>query len=186
MPIRDSIEHLFCKLVHGDECAAAHKEGQRAQRRAQNRAQSEFNLRTRQAKSSELLLRRQKATIDEKLRKLDEQRQGDPNGLLNIALKEGVRRDGFTAADPARHYKDHVQRSAAEEAASVYQPTTTSHNEWDGVRQYDLESRVYTDGMMEMRSMPGTRWVRKLMDKGVSQISYGGEVSCNMRQAGRA
>ena len=152
---------IFCRLFHPPECAEAHKEAKRAQRQASNRAQSEFNTRTRQAKSSETLLRKQKATIDDKLRKLDEQRRYDPNGLLGIALKNGVRRDSFTAANPARYYKDHVQKAAAEEAAARQRSQEQQGYEvqrWENVAQYDLESRVYSDGMMEMRSMPGTRW----------------------------
>lgn len=50
----------------------------------------------------------------EKQQGQDEQRQKNPNGLLEIALKSGFRRQSFTAADPSRFYQGHKHTTDAE------------------------------------------------------------------------
>jgi hypothetical protein len=52
------------------------------------------------------------AHAQEKQRQQDAKRQKDPNGLLKMALKSGVRRLSFTAADPGRFYTAHPTEDA--------------------------------------------------------------------------
>jgi hypothetical protein len=49
----------------------------------------------------------------EKQQQQDFQRQKNPNGLLEIALTSGWRRESFTAADPGTFYKGHQHENDA-------------------------------------------------------------------------
>ena len=57
-------------------------------------------------------LQRKQAQHQERLQQQDDQRQKDPNGLLKIALKGGVRRQSLTIMDPGWFYKLHPKDHA--------------------------------------------------------------------------
>ena len=56
----------------------------------------------------------QKRMPQEKQLQQDAQRQKNPIGLLEIALKSGWRRQSFTAADPGKVYKGHKRTADVE------------------------------------------------------------------------
>ena len=66
----------------------------------------------RYAETSKVDKKQQKQDrVQEKQVKQDLQRQTNPNGMLELALKGGVKRHSFTAADPARFYQEHKHDS---------------------------------------------------------------------------